>query len=354
MVLSKLMGALGADLAIDLGTGNTHVCVRGRGLVLSEPTVLAVKRGTDDVLMDGAAVGRPAKDMIGRTPETIDAVRPVREGVIADFDMAEALLLHFIRRAVGRASWRGRWLSPRILFTTPYGISAVAKRAIFNAAERAGARKVFLLEEPRAAGIGADVPIHEARAHMVVDVGAGTTDISVLSLADVVVAESLRIAGDAMDSAIVHHLKDSYNILVGDNPAEAIKIELGSACSCGEETRKTVRGRDLITGLPRAVTVTSEEIREAIAEPVRQILQGIRNVLERTGPDLSGDLLETGVLLCGGGVLLRGLPDVIGVETGLPVTVAEDPLRTVARGAAKVLDHLDEFKGILESDDDDV
>jgi len=350
MVLSRLIGAFSADLGIDLGTSNTHVCVRGRGVVLSEPSVVAVKKGTHQVLMNGCAIGHAAKAMIGRTPQSIDAIQPLREGVIADFDLTEAMLAYFMRKACdGR-----HWFNPRVVIATPTGINPVEKRAIFNAAERAGARKVYLIEEPRAAGLGAGIPIHEARAHMIVDIGGGTTDITVLSLADVVVPTTLRVAGVAMDEAITNHVKKNYNILVGSNPAEEIKMRLGSACPTGEETSLSVRGRDLIAGLPRAVTVTSEEIREALAHTVRQIIDGIRNTLERTGPELSGDLLETGITLCGGGVLLRGLPDVIHEETGLPVRVDKEPLTTVARGTAIFLERLDEFKHILESADDDL
>jgi rod shape-determining protein MreB len=306
MVLSKILGAFSADLGLDLGTTNTHVCVQGKGVVLSEPSVVAVKKGTKQVLLGGSAVGRKAKEMIGRTPLSIDAV------------------------------------------------NAIEKRAVFNAAERAGARKVYLIEEPRAAGLGAGIPIHEARAHMIVDIGGGTTDIAVLSLADVVVSSTLRIAGDAMDEAIVQHVKTNYNILIGPNTAEEIKIQVGSACPCGEETTFRVSGRDLIAGLPRQVTLTSEEVREALSGPIRQIVDGIRSALEKTGPELSGDLLEDGMTLSGGSVLLPGLPHVIQAETGLPVHVAEEPLLAVARGTAVFLERLDDFKHILESADDEL
>jgi len=350
MVFSKLIGSFFADLGIDLGTANTHVCVQGKGVVLSEPSVVAVKKGTRQVLMRGEAVGQAAKEMIGRTPQSIDAICPLREGVIADFDMTEAMLAYFIRKA----SLRRRWFSPRILFSVPTDINAVEKRAVFNAAERAGARKVFLLEEPRAAGLGAGLPIHEAKAHMIVDIGAGATQISILSLADVVASECIRAAGNAMDEAIVSHIKKNYNILVGANTAEEIKIRLGSACPIEEESSLVVKGRDLIAGLPRAVKVTSDEIRHALAEPVGQILEAVRITLEKTGPELSGDLVENGMVLCGGGVLLRGLPEVIHEETGLPVRVADEPMLTVARGMAVFLERLDEFKDILESGDDDM
>jgi rod shape-determining protein MreB len=350
MVFSRILGSLAPDIGVDLGTTNTHVCVQGKGVVLSEPSVVAVKRGTKQVLLGGRAVGRAAKDMIGRTPLSIDAVRPLRHGVVADFEMTEALLTHFIRRVHDGP----RWLSPRVVIAVPCGINAIEKRAVFNAAERAGARKIYLIEEPRAAGLGAGIPIHEARARMIVDLGGGTTDIAVLSLADIVVSTSLRVAGDAMDEAIVQHVKSNYNILIGQNTAEEIKIQIGSAASGGPETTFAVHGRDLIAGLPRAIVLTSEEIREALAGPVSEIVAAIRSILERTGPELSGDLLENGMTLCGGGVLLRGLASRIQEETGLAVEVAEDPLLAVARGTAVFIERLDDFKHILESADDDL
>jgi rod shape-determining protein MreB len=356
MVLAKLVRRFSTDLGIDLGTTNTRVCLGGGAdgvggkIVLFEPSVVAVKNGTGDVLLGGEAIGDPAKEMIGRTPPSIVATRPLRHGVIADFDMAEAMLAYVIRKVRnGR-----RWFRPRLVVTVPMSITAIEKRAVFNAAERAGARKVYLLETPRAAGLGAGVPIHEARGHMIVDVGGGTTDIAILSLADVVVSSSLRVAGDAMDAAIVQHMKRNYNILIGENTAEGIKMDIGSAFARGEEERRTVKGRDLIAGLPREVTVTSEEIREALSSPVRQIIEAIHSTLEKTGPELSGDLLETGMVLCGGGVLLRGLPELIREETGLAVRVAADPITTVARGTAVFLERIDDFKYILESGDDDL
>jgi rod shape-determining protein MreB len=350
MLFSRLFGTLAPDLGVDLGTTHTHVCVGGRGIVLSEPSVVAVKKGTKQVLLGGNAVGRAAKDMIGRTPLSIDAVRPLRHGVIADFEMTEAMLAYFIRRVHEGQ----RWFSPRIVIAVPAGINAVEKRAVFNAAERAGARKVYLIEEPRAAGLGAGIPIHEARAHMIVDIGGGTTDIAILSLADVVVTTSLRIAGDAMDEAIIQHVKSNYSILIGPNTAEEVKVQVGSACSVGDEASFAVNGRDLIAGLPRAVLLTSEEIREALQDPIHLIVDAIRSTLEKTGPELSGDLVENGMTLCGGGVQLRGLPQLIQEETGLPVRIADDPMLAVARGTAVFLERLDDFKHILECADDEL
>jgi rod shape-determining protein MreB len=345
MVLSKLFGLFSADLGIDLGTSNTLVCLAGQEIVLNEPSVVAVKKGTTDVLLEGRAVGVTAKQMLGRTPLSIDAGRPLRAGVIADFDMAEALLKVRPARSI---------LRPRLVVTVPTSITPIEKRAIFNAAERAGARKVYLIEAPRAAGLGAGVPIHEAQANMIVDIGGGTTDIAIVSLADVVVSTNLRVAGDAMDEAVIQHMKRSYNILLGPNTAEEIKIRLGSAYAMSEEFTETVRGRDMISGLPRAVTVTSGEIRDALTAPVRDIIDAIIEILEKTGPELSGDLLETGMVLCGGGVLLPGLPSLIQSQTGVPVRVAEDPISAAARGTAAFLERLDEFKYILESGEDDL
>ncbi len=350
MVVSKLVGMFSTDMGIDLGTANTLVCVQGRGIVLSEPSVVAVKKGTNKVLLDGNAVGHAAKEMLGRTPGSIEAIRPLKDGVIADFDITEAMLTYFIRKIHNRK----RWFSPRVVIAIPSGITEVEKRAVFNSAERAGARKVYLIEEPRAAGLGAGLPIHEPCGNMVVDVGGGTTEIAVLSLADVVVSHSLRVAGDDMDESIVQHMKKNYNILIGENTAERIKIQIGSAYPLEEEYTMEVKGRDLIAGLPRAVTVSSEEIREALKEPVNQIVDAIRGTLERTGPELSADLVERGMTLCGGGVLLRGFDKLVHEECGLPVHFADDPLTAVARGTGIFLERLDEFKSILESAEDEL
>lgn len=353
-MFSKLLGVVSADLAIDLGTANTRVWGRGRGLVLDEPSIVAVERGTTRVLSrgrsGGAVVGRLAKPMVGRAPLSVDAIRPLEDGTIVDFEMAEAMLAHFLRAALGGR----RWIGPRVLVAAAPGLPPVSKRIIFDAAERAGARRVYLIESPRAAGLGAGLPIHEARAHMIVDVGAGTTDVAVLSLGDIVVYESIKVAGDAMDRAIAEHLKKNYGVLVGDATAEEVKIRIGSACPVSDESSLVVPGRDLIAGLPRSVTVTSEEVREALAEPIRQILLAIRRTLERTGPDLSGDLLERGIVLCGGGVHLRGLPEVIAEDTGLPLKVAEEPETAVVRGAGMLLERLEESAQILESSEDEL
>jgi rod shape-determining protein MreB len=270
--------------------------------------------------------------------------------VVSDFDMTEALLTYFLRKVHARR----RLFSPRLLLAVPAGINAIEKRALFNAAERAGTRKVYLLDEPRAAGLGAGIPIHQARASMIVDIGGGTTDITILSLADTVVSSSIKTAGDAMDEAIIKHIQRNYNNLIGWGTAEAIKIALGSVAPRVEDASMTVSGRDVIAGLPRGVTVTAEDVRAALLEPVGIILDAIRDVLERAGPELAGDLFQNGMTLCGGGVLLDGFADLVAAQTGLPVRLAEDPLSTVARGTAIFLECLDDFKHILESGDDDL
>ena len=351
MVFSRIFGALSGDVGIDLGTSNTRVCVRGRGVVLREPSVVAVKKGTKQVLLDG--VGLRAKRMLGREPLSIDVVRPLRGGVVADFEMTSALLAHCLRTALSR-----RYVSPRVVINVPAGITGVEKRAVFNAADRAGARKIHLVEEPKAAALGAGLPIHEATASMIVDVGGGTTDVSILSLGDVVLFESIRVAGDAMNEAIVKYLQRNYNVLIGANTAEEIKLEIGSACELPADDDSPsdveVRGRDLLAGVPRGLTLSAAEVREALQDPVSEIVELIRMTLERTGPELSSDLLGRGMTLCGGGVLLRGLPEVIYAETGLDVHVARDPLDTIVRGTSVYVEHLDAFAGVLETAEDDL
>ena len=346
---NRIVGKFSTDLGIDLGTANTLVCVRGKGIVINEPSVVAVKAGTNQVLLDGLAVGSQAKAMLGRTPASIQAIRPLQDGVIADFEITEAMLKYFITRVQNRS----RFFSPRVVIAVPSGITAVEKRAVYNSAERAGARKVYLVEEPRAAGLGAGLPIEDAVASMVVDVGGGTTEVAVLSLADVVTSVSLRIAGDEMDKAIIQYLRQTYNILVGQNSAEQIKIKIGSAYPLENELETTVKGRDMIGNLPRKVQITSEEIREALADTTQQIVHGIKETLEKTDPELCADLVERGIVLCGGGVLLRGLDDLIRKETGLPVRIAEDPLTCVARGTGVFLEQLDQYSSVLDSIEDD-
>lgn len=348
MLLDWFMGLFSTDMGIDLGTANTLVTVSGQGIVLDEPSVVAVRRGTNQVLLNGNAVGSVAKAMLSKTPPGIQAIRPMKSGRIADFDITEAMLAYFIRKVHDR-----RWgVRPRVVVAVPSGITAVEKRAVYNSAERAGARKVYLISEPRAAGIGAGLPVDQPVGSMICDIGGGTSEIAVLSLAEVVVSESIRVAGDDFEDAIVEHIKQTHNLIIGSQTAERIKIQIGSVAELEEELELDVRGRDVARGLPRQITVTSEEIREALIPPVRSIAAAIRGVLEQTGPELAGDLVENGLVLCGGSCQLRGLDQVLAEETGLPVRRAEDPLTCVARGTAIFLENLDRYAPFLESEDD--
>lgn len=343
-----LPGLFGLDMGIDLGTCNTLVCVRGRGIVLNEPSVVAVKRGTHRVLRNGQAVGVMAQRMLGKTPGSITAVRPMVEGVIADFDITRAMLEYFIRKAhAGRALAR-----PRVVIAVPLGITEVEKQAVFEAAHRAGARRVYLVPESKAAAIGAGLPVAEPRASMVIDIGGGTTEVAILSLADVSVYESLRVAGDDMDEAIMQHLKRTYNLLIGPQTAERIKIEIGSAAELPTELTMEVKGRDTISGLPRKVVIGSEEVREALGEPVGVIIDAVMRTVGRAEPELAADLVREGVCLVGGGALLRGLETLLQQTTGLDFKVADDPLSCVAMGTSIFLEHLDEWSETLESDRD--
>jgi rod shape-determining protein MreB len=310
---------------------------------------VAVKRGTNRVLNNGNAVGWSAKEMLGKTPGSISAIRPLKDGVISDFEITEAMLSYFIRKVSGRA----RVIGPRVVIAVPSGITAVEKRAVLDSAERAGARRVYLVEEPMAAGIGADLPIVEPTGSMVVDIGGGTTEVAIMSLADIATCESIRVAGDDLDEAIIHYMKKNYNLTVGEQTSERIKIEVGSAAPVGEETTIDVRGRDNVTGLPRKTTVTSEEIREAMQEPIHAICDVVKRTLERAQPELAADLVDNGIVLCGGGALLRGIDIVLSESTGLDVRVAEDALTCVARGTSIYLDHLEEWKATMESDMDE-
>jgi len=348
MIWDSLLGAFSTDMGIDLGTANTLVCVPGAGVVISEPSVVAVSKHTNKVLLNGRAVGNVAKSMLGKTPGGIQAIRPLKEGVIADFDVTQALLRYFIERVHKR-----RWgIHPRVVIAIPSGITEVEKRAVINSAERAGARKVYLINEPRAAAIGVGLPIQEPMASMVVDIGGGTTEVAVLSLFEEVTSTSVRTAGDQMDEGIVQHMKRTYNLLIGEQTAERIKIQIGSAFALDEETTMEVRGRDQVAGLPRKTTISSEEVREAMREPVDSIISVVRTTLEHTSPELAADLVDRGMVLCGGGALLRGIDRVIARETGLPVCVAEDPLTAVARGTGIILENLDILKDHLSSDED--
>jgi rod shape-determining protein MreB len=345
-VLDRLLGLFSVDMGIDLGTCNTLVAVRGQGIVLNEPSVVAVRKGTNQVLItrNGPAVGWVAKEMLGKTPGAITAIRPLKDGVISDFEITEAMLGYFIKKVTGKT----RLVRPRVVISIPSGITAVEKRAVFDSAERAGARRTFLLEEPIAAAIGAGLPFAEATASMIVDIGGGTTEVAIMSLADIATCESVRVAGDDMDEAIINHMKRTYNLMVGEQTAERIKIEIGSASPIDKEMSMEVRGRDMISGLPRKTVVTSEEVREALMEPVTAIAEAVTRTLERAEPELAADLVENGITMAGGGSLLRGLTQVVSKATGLEVKLAEDPLTCVARGTAIYLENIEEWQATLE------
>ncbi|MBM3255510.1 MAG: rod shape-determining protein [Candidatus Omnitrophica bacterium] len=333
-----VLGLFSNDMGIDLGTATTLVFVKGEGVVLCEPSVVAIERGTSNVL----AVGEEAKRMLGRTPGNIVAIRPMKDGVIADFDITEAMLRYFIKKVHHRRVL----VRPRIVIAIPSGITEVEKRAVKDSAERAGAREVFLIEEPIAAAIGVGLPIQEPQGNMIIDIGGGTTEIAVISLAGSVFSKSIRIGGDEMDEAIIEYLKKTYNLMVGERTAEQIKIKIGSAYPLDEEMSLEVKGRDLVAGLPKAVTITSEEIREALQEPLRAIIEITKISLERTPPELAADLIDHGIVMAGGGSLLRGMDKLVSEETGLPVHIAEDPLTAVACGTGIVLDEIRYLKKV--------
>ena len=346
MIWDSIVGFFSHDMGIDLGTANTLVCLKGQGIVLSEPSVVAVRKGTNTVLRvaDGEAVGSVAKEMLGKTPSNIVAIRPMKNGVIADFAITEAMLRYFIRK-VHKRQW---FVRPRVLIAIPSGITEVEKTAVKSSAERAGAREVYLIDEPMAAGIGVGMPVMDALANMVVDIGGGTTEVAIISLGGVVTSASIRIAGDEMDEAIITHMKRAYNLMIGERTAEQVKIKIGSAAPLDKEMTMEVRGRDLIAGLPRSTVISSEEVREALQEPLGQILDAIRITLENTQPELASDLIDRGIIMVGGGSLLRNIDKIVAKETGLPVRVADDPLTAVARGTGIVLEQLDSLKNVLE------
>ena len=348
-ILDRFLGMFSVDMGIDLGTANTLVCIRGEGIILNEPSVVAVKRGTTHVLNDGEAVGLAAKEMLGKTPGSIVAIRPMKDGVIANFEIAETMLRYFIRKVHNRSFG----VRPRVVIAIPSGITAVEKQAVINSAERAGARKVHLIEEPLAAAIGVGLPITEPTGCMICDIGGGTTEVAVISLAGIVKAVSIRIAGDEMDEAIISYMRKAYNLMIGEQTAEKIKIAIGSAYPLRKEMSMEVKGRDLSVGLPRKFVITSEEVREALREPVLGIVQSIKEALEDTPPELSADLVDLGIVMCGGGALLRGLHQVLSEETGLPVRVAKDPLTAVARGTGVFLEQIDQLRGRLKELEED-
>lgn len=341
MLFDFILGKFSNDLAIDLGTANTLVFVKGKGIVLSEPSVVAVhmdSRGMKKVL----AVGAEAKNMLGRTPGNIIAIRPMRDGVIADFDITGAMLKHFILSVHNRRAL----VRPRIIVSIPSGITQVEKRAVRESVESAGAREIYLIEEPMAAAIGAGLPITEPISSMIVDIGGGTTEVAVISLAGIVYSKSVRVAGDKMDEEIVQYLKRKYSLLIGERSGELIKTTIGCAYPEKEIRTIDVKGRDLISGIPKTIEVNSEEVREAIAEPISLIVDAIKDALENAPPELAGDIVDRGIVLTGGGALLRNIDILIREETGLPITIADDPLSTVAKGAGMALDQLDVLKEV--------
>lgn len=339
-MFDAIFGLLSNDMGIDLGTANTLVYVKGKGIVLSEPSVVAVSEGTRNVL----AVGKEAKAMLGRTPGNIEAIRPLRDGVIADFDVTESMLRYFIKKAHGESMlFQPR---PRVIVAVPTGITEVEKRAVIESAQRAGAREVHLIGEPMAAAIGAGLKVEEPTGHMIVDIGGGTTEVAIISLAGIVSAKSVRVAGDELTGAIIQYLKRTYNLMVGERTAEDIKIKIGSASPLPEELSMEVKGRDLIAGLPKTLTVNSEEIRESLAETIATIVEAVRITLERCPPEIASDLVECGICLAGGGALLKGLDRLLMEETALPVKVAPDPLSAVALGTGMVLENIKILKKV--------
>jgi len=343
VILDTVLGWFSVDMGIDLGTCTTLVCVRNEGIVLNEPSVVAVRKGTNTVLNDGEAVGLVAREMLGKTPGSISAIRPLKDGVISDFEITEKMLGYFIRKVHGRGLVR-----PRVVIAVPSGITAVERRAVIDSAERAGARRVYLVDEPMAAGIGAGLPITEPTASMIVDIGGGTSEVAIMSLADISTCQSIRIGGDDFDEALISHLKRTYNLLVGEPRAEQVKIQIGSAVPLEQELTMEIAGRDTISGLPRKIVITSEEIREALREPIAAIIETVMRTLEKAEPELAADLIENGMHLCGGGSLLRGMDSILSNATGLKVIHVEDPISCVARGTSVYLENLELWKDTLD------
>ncbi|TWH48213.1 rod shape-determining protein [Sporomusa sp. KB1] len=335
----NLFGSLSRDMGIDLGTANTLVHVKGRGIVLREPSVVAIQRDTGEVL----AVGEEAKQMIGRTPGNIVAIRPLKDGVIADFDVTQAMLKYFIRKAMDSKSF----IRPRVIVGVPSGVTEVEKRAVIDATIQAGAREAYLIEEPMAAAIGAGLPVHEPTGNMVVDIGGGTTEVAVISLGGIVTSRSIRVGGDEMDEAIVQYVKRTYNLMIGERTAEEVKITIGSAILLKDDEQFDVRGRDLVTGLPKTLTIKASEVRLALSEPVAGIIEAVKVTLEKTPPELASDIMDKGIVMTGGGSLLRGLDLLLNRETGMPVHIAEDALSCVAAGTGGALESIDLLKRVL-------
>jgi len=333
------MFGMSMDIGVDLGTANVLVYIKGRGIVLREPSVVAIDRDTNRIL----AIGEEARRMLGRTPGNIVAIRPLREGVIADYDTTESMLRHFIQKVAGRSLF----FKPRIMVCIPSGVTTVEKRAVLEAAMQAGARKTYLIEEPLAAALGAGLVISEPCGSMVVDIGGGTTDVAVLSLGGIVVSESLRVGGDKFDEAMVRYIKKEYNIMIGERTAEEIKVNVGTAFPSGRNESMEIRGRDLVSGLPKTMRIGSTETREALAEPISLIVECVKTVLEKTPPELAADIVDRGIVMTGGGSLLHGLDKLISQETGIPTYLAEDPLSCVALGTGKALESLESIQDSL-------
>ncbi len=337
----KLFGSLSRDMGIDLGTANTLVHVKGRGIVLREPSVVAIQRDTGEVL----AVGEEAKQMIGRTPGNIVAVRPLKDGVIADFDVTQAMLKYFIRKAMDTKSF----IRPRVVVGVPSGVTEVEKRAVIDATIQAGAREAYLIEEPMAAAIGAGLPVHEPTGNMVVDIGGGTTEVAVISLGGIVTSRSIRIGGDEMDEAIVQYIKRTYNLMIGERTAEEVKINVGAAIVPEVDESMDIRGRDLVTGLPKTLTIRAREVQQALSEPVSGIIEAVKVTLEKTPPELASDIMDRGIVMTGGGSLLRGLDVLLSKETGMPVHIADEALSCVGEGTGRALESIDLLKRVLMS-----
>lgn len=337
--------SLGRDLAIDLGTANTLIYVRGQGVVLDEPSVVAINAN------DGrpVAVGMEAKRMMGRTPNHIKAIRPLKDGVIADFEVCEKMLRYFIQKV--HAS---KWSKPRMVICVPSGITGVEQRAVQDAAEYAGARKpVHIIEEPMAAAIGADLPVHEPSGNMIVDIGGGTTEVAVISLGGIVTAQSVRVAGDELDDAVLQYVKKEFSLAIGDRTAEEVKIQMGSAWPLDEELTADIRGRDLISGLPRTIQLTTEHVREALAEPISAIVDAVKTTLDKTPPELAADIMEDGIMITGGGALIGGLDERLSHETGMPIRIAHEPLYSVVIGSGRALENIDAMRGLMSMGGED-
>lgn len=326
------------DIAIDLGTANTLVYVKGKGIILDEPSVVAVQKNYRGMANRVLAVGKEAKEMLGRTPGSIVAIRPIKDGVIADFEVTQSMLKYFIARSMGE---KKSFIRPRIIICVPYGITQVEKRAVKEAAQSAGAREVYLIEEPMAAAIGAGLPITEPSGNMVVDIGGGTTGVAVISLGGIVYCKSIKVAGDKLDEAIVNYVRRQFNLLIGERTAENIKMQIGNAYALDEEKSMEIKGRDLVAGAPKTIEITSSQVNDALMDPLSQIVDAVRSALEKTPPELASDIVDNGIILTGGGALLKNLDVLLRERTGLPVSMAEDPLSCVVMGSGKVLDNLD-------------